>query len=43
MDDLTEAQREEWAERSAIMEFDGKLSRDQAEAEAWAIVTEGKS
>lgn len=40
MDDLTmtEAQRETYEERAAIMEYDGGLSREQAEREAWACV-----
>lgn len=35
---LSEAQREEFEERAAIMEFDGGLSRDGAEIEALADV-----
>lgn len=31
---VTEAQREEFEERAAIMEFDGKMSRAQAEVSA---------
>jgi hypothetical protein len=31
--------RDEFEERAAIMEFDGGLSRDQAEREAWALVS----
>jgi hypothetical protein len=30
---------EEFEERAAIMEFDGGLSRDEAEREAWALVS----
>jgi hypothetical protein len=30
--------REDFEERAAIMEFDGGLSRDDAEREAWALV-----
>ena len=30
--------REAFEERAAIMEFDGGLSRDEAEREAWAAV-----
>ena len=30
---------EEFEERAAIMEFDGGLSRDDAEREAWALVS----
>ena len=41
MDEMTEAQREAYEERAAIMEYDGGLSREQAEAEAYRIVTEG--
>jgi hypothetical protein len=35
-----ESAREEFEERAAIMEFDGGLSRDDAEREAWALVSE---
>jgi len=31
--------RDEFEERSAIMEFDGGMSRDEAEREAWALVS----
>jgi hypothetical protein len=31
--------REDFEERAAIMEFDGGLSRDEAEREAWALVS----
>lgn len=31
LDRLHPDQREEWEERAAIMEYDGKLSRDHAE------------
>jgi hypothetical protein len=31
--------REDFEERAAIMEFDGGLSRDDAEREAWALVS----
>ena len=31
--------REDFEERAAIMEFDGGLSRDEAEREAWAQVS----
>ena len=31
--------REAFEERAAIMEFDGGLSRDEAEREAWALVS----
>jgi hypothetical protein len=31
---------EDFEERAAIMEFDGGLSRDDAEREAWALVSE---
>jgi hypothetical protein len=34
-----EAVREAYEERAAIMEFDGGLSRDEAEREAWALVS----
>jgi hypothetical protein len=35
----SESVREAYEERAAIMEFDGGLSRDEAEREAWALVT----
>ncbi|MDR3415266.1 MAG: hypothetical protein P4L83_03685 [Nevskia sp.] len=35
---ITDAMREDFEERAAIMEFDGGLSRDEAEREAWARV-----
>ena len=35
----TESVREAYEERAAIMEFDGGLSRDEAEREAWALVS----
>lgn len=40
---MTPDQREDYEERAAIMQYDGGLSREQAEAEAeaWRIVTEG--
>jgi hypothetical protein len=31
--------RDEFEERAAIMEFDGGLSRDEAEREAWVLVS----
>ena len=31
--------REDFEERAAIMEYDGGLSRDEAEREAWALVS----
>jgi hypothetical protein len=34
-----EAASEDFEERAAIMEFDGGLSRDEAEREAWALVS----
>ena len=34
-----EAAWEDFEERAAIMEFDGGLSRDEAEREAWALVS----
>jgi hypothetical protein len=33
---MTEAQREAYEERAAIMEYEGGLSRQEAEREAWA-------
>jgi hypothetical protein len=35
----SESVREAYEERAAIMEFDGGLSRDDAEREAWALVS----
>jgi hypothetical protein len=35
----SESVREAYEERAAIMEFDGGLSRDEAEREAWALVS----
>jgi hypothetical protein len=35
----SESMREAYEERAAIMEFDGGLSRDDAEREAWALVS----
>jgi hypothetical protein len=37
---LLESVQEAFEERAAIMEFDGGLSRDDAEREAWALVSE---
>ena len=37
----TESMREAYEERAAIMEFDGGLSRDEAEREAWALASKG--
>jgi hypothetical protein len=34
-----ESVRDEFEERAAIMEFDGGLSRDDAERAAWALVS----
>jgi hypothetical protein len=36
---LLESVQEAYEERAAIMEFDGGLSRDDAEREAWALVS----
>ena len=36
----SESVREAYEERAAIMEFDGGLSRDDAEHEAWALLSE---
>jgi hypothetical protein len=36
---VPESVREAYEERAAIMEFDGSLSRDEAEREAWALVS----
>jgi hypothetical protein len=36
---MLESVREAYEERAAIMEFDGGLSRDDAEREAWALVS----
>lgn len=35
----TESAREDFEERAAIMEFDGGLSRDEAERTAWTLVS----
>lgn len=35
----TESVREDFEDRAAIMEFDGGLARDEAEREAWALVS----
>ena len=35
---MTEAEREDYEERAAIMEYDGGLSREEAERQAWRIV-----
>jgi hypothetical protein len=37
---LLESVQEAFEERAAIMEFDGGLGRDDAEREAWALVSE---
>jgi hypothetical protein len=37
---LLESVWEAYEERAAIMEFDGGLSREEAEREAWALVSE---
>ncbi len=39
-DRLSPEQYEAWEERAAIMEFDGGLSREQAEKEAFKIIKE---
>ena len=33
-----ETLREAWEERAAIMEFDGGLSREEAERKAWELI-----
>ena len=38
IDQLDEASREAWEERAAIAEYDGGLSRKDAEALAWNSV-----
>jgi hypothetical protein len=38
----SEAAREAFEERAAIMEYDGDLSRADAEREAWAMVSSGR-
>ena len=35
---LTDAQQEDFEERAAIIEFDGGLSRKEAEQLAWQII-----
>jgi hypothetical protein len=37
IEDLTTEQREFFEERAAIMEFDGYLTRKEAEGEAWKL------
>lgn len=39
-EDLTEDERERWEERSAIMQYDGGLSREAAEAAAMVDVVQ---
>lgn len=34
---MTEAEREAWEERAAIMEFDGEMSREEAELRALVL------
>lgn len=36
-------EREEWEERAAIMEFDGHMTRAQAENEAWKLILVSRS
>lgn len=43
MKQWTDDQREEWAERSAIVEFDGGLSREEAEKVAFRMVAGRKA
>lgn len=38
----TDIDREAFEERAAIMEFDGGMSRAEAEAAAWALMTKSK-
>ena len=38
--DESDALRDAFEERAAIMEYDGGLSREDAEREAWALVTD---
>jgi len=39
---LSEADREAFEERAAIMQFDGGLSEVDAEAEAWRLIEAGR-
>lgn len=39
LDRLNEEQREDFEERAAIIEYDGKLSRRESEILAWELVT----
>lgn|GEM_PF-4227065 len=43
VDDLTEAEREDWAERSAILEFDAGNTRAEAERLALAMVLDNRT
>lgn len=36
--DWPEVRRDAWEERAAIMEYDGGLPREEAEAEAWRLL-----
>lgn len=38
----SEALRDAFEERAAIMEFDGGLTREEAEREAWALVVDSR-
>ena len=42
LEELDEGTREDFDERAGIMEFDGGLSRRDAERAAWQIVVLGK-
>ena len=37
---MTPDQRERWSERAAIAQYDGNLTRDQAEDQAWRALEE---
>ena len=39
---MTETEQEEYEERAAIMEYDGEMSREEAEYCAWALIEEKK-
>ena len=41
--DITPDEREEYEERSAIIEYDGKVSREEAERQALEIVMRRRS
>ena len=40
---MTPDQQERWSERAAIAQYDGNLTRDQAEDQAWRALEEVQS